>query len=74
MRTCITVASLERGQNGQKIKLVPAENLIALKLPWAEAISWREFIATLWTPLLEQLVAGGPPDTVVDVLETFQIQ
>lgn len=35
---------------------VPAANVIALKLPLTEVISWREFIVTLWTPLLAQLV------------------
>ena len=35
---------------------VPAANLIALKLPLTEVISWREFIVTIWQPLLTQLV------------------
>ncbi len=35
---------------------VPAANLVALKLPLAETITWREFVATLWQPLLDVLV------------------
>lgn len=35
---------------------VPAANLIALKLPHGETITWREFVAVLWQPLIEQLV------------------
>lgn len=35
---------------------VPAANLIALKMPLTEVISWREFIVSVWTPLLGQLV------------------
>ena len=38
------------------VRRVPAVNVIALKLPLSEAITWREFIATLWTPLLDQLI------------------
>jgi uncharacterized protein (TIGR03790 family) len=40
-----------------EVRGVPAANLIALKMPLAEAITWREFLATIWSPLLEQLVA-----------------
>lgn len=35
---------------------VPSANLIALKLPLTEVILWREFIVTIWQPLLTQLV------------------
>lgn len=38
---------------------VPAANLIALKLSQSETISWREFVATLWQPLLDRLVPAG---------------
>src|SRR5687767_9282760 len=35
---------------------VPVENIVALKLPTTEVITWREFVGTLWQPLMEQLV------------------
>jgi uncharacterized protein (TIGR03790 family) len=50
--------SLRIGRHYAEVRGVPAANLIALKMPLAEVITWREFIATLWQPLLEQLVAA----------------
>ena len=50
--------SLRIGRHYAEIRGVPAANLIALKMPLKEAITWREFIATIWQPLLEQLVAA----------------
>jgi uncharacterized protein (TIGR03790 family) len=38
------------------VRGVPAENLIALSLPHAESITWREFVVTLWQPLLDELI------------------
>lgn len=35
---------------------VPAANLIALKMPLVETITWREFIATIWQPLQDDLM------------------
>jgi uncharacterized protein (TIGR03790 family) len=43
---------------------VPVANVIALKLPLAESITWREFVATLWQPLLDHLVATGWVDAI----------
>lgn len=35
---------------------VPRENIIALKMSRAETITWNEFIATIWEPLMAELV------------------
>lgn len=47
-----------------EVRGVPAANLIALKMPLAESISWREFVATVWQPLLDQLVPAGWIDAI----------
>ncbi len=47
-----------------EVRGVPEANLITLKLPLGEIISWKEFIATLWQPLLDQLVAAGWVDAI----------
>ena len=41
------------------VRGIPAANVIALKMPLAETISWREFIATIWQPLEDELVRKG---------------
>lgn len=43
---------------------VPPANVLALSMPLTEAISWREFVATIWRPLMEQLVAGRWIDAI----------
>jgi len=50
--------SLRIARHYAAVRGVPAENVIALALARDEEISWREFVATLWRPLLEQLVAA----------------
>ena len=35
---------------------VPEANIVALKMPLTEAITWSEFVATIWQPLEERLV------------------
>ena len=47
-----------------EVRGVPEENLIALKMPLVEAIGWREFVATIWTPLLDRLVAAKWIDAI----------
>ena len=37
---------------------VPAANIVALETSVSETITWREFVATIWRPLLEQLIAA----------------
>lgn len=48
--------SLRIARHYAEVRGVPAANLIALKLPGTESISWREFVALLWQPLVAQLV------------------
>ncbi len=43
---------------------VPRENIIALPLPIAEAITWREFVVTLWEPLMEKLTRAKWIDAI----------
>ncbi|HZP59344.1 MAG TPA: TIGR03790 family protein [Opitutaceae bacterium] len=38
---------------------VPAENLVALRMPLAETVSWPEFISNIWQPLQDELVRRG---------------
>lgn len=56
--------SLRIARHYAEVRGVPAANLIALKLPLGESITWREFIATLWQPLLDQLVATAWIDAI----------
>jgi hypothetical protein len=56
--------SLRIARHYAEARGVPAANLIALKLPLAESITWREFVATLWQPLLDRLVATGWVDAI----------
>ena len=35
---------------------IPPENIVALPTSGAETITWNEFIRTIWTPLMEELV------------------
>ncbi len=56
--------SLRIAQHYLEARGVPAANLVALKMPLAETIGWREFIATIWQPLLDRLVPAGWVDAV----------
>ncbi len=56
--------SLRIARHYAEVRGVPAANLIALKLPTAESIAWREFVALLWQPLLAQLVQDGWIDAI----------
>lgn len=46
------------------VRSVPEANIVALPLPSTETITWREFIAAVWTPLLDELVRTGWVDAV----------
>lgn len=35
---------------------VPVANILALKMPLAEAVTWREFVADIWRPVQQELV------------------
>ncbi len=47
-----------------RVRLVPSANVIALRMPLAETISWKEFIATIWQPLEDELVKRGWIDAI----------
>jgi uncharacterized protein (TIGR03790 family) len=49
--------SLRIARHYAEVRGVPAANIIALKMPRSETITWREFVATIWQPLLEVLVS-----------------
>ena len=40
-------------------RAVPAANIIALPLPEAETVTWREFIDQVWQPLQDELLRRG---------------
>jgi uncharacterized protein (TIGR03790 family) len=56
--------SLRIARHYAEARAVPPDNIIALALPLTETISWREFVATLWNPLLEQLVRDDWVDAI----------
>jgi uncharacterized protein (TIGR03790 family) len=43
---------------------VPEANVIALAMPVGETVSWREFVATVWQPLEDELVRRGWIDAI----------
>ena len=48
--------SLRIAHHYAEVRGVPRENIVALKLPLTESISWREFVTTLWEPLVAELM------------------
>ena len=40
-------------------RAVPPANIIALPLPEAETVTWREFIDQVWQPLQDELLRRG---------------
>jgi uncharacterized protein (TIGR03790 family) len=56
--------SLRIARHYAEVRGVPAANIIALPLPVAESITWREFVATLWQPLLDELVRARWIDAI----------
>jgi uncharacterized protein (TIGR03790 family) len=48
--------SLRVARHYAEARGVPAANILAYKMPLTEEISWREFVATIWQPLLADLV------------------
>jgi uncharacterized protein (TIGR03790 family) len=52
------------------VRGVPAANIIALRMPVEETISWKEFVATIWQPLEAELVKKGWIDAIpMDVFD-----
>jgi len=51
--------SIAIAQHYAQVRGVPGENVIALGMPVAETISWKEFVAAVWQPLEDELVKRG---------------
>ena len=62
--------SVKIARHYAEVRGVPAANVLTLKMPLTETITWREFIATIWQPLLDVLVPGkwidATPMTLTD--------
>jgi uncharacterized protein (TIGR03790 family) len=46
------------------VRGVPRANVIALKMPTTETITWSEFVASIWQPLEAELVKRGWIDAI----------
>src|SRR4051812_10566119 len=59
-------------QHYAEIRGVPPANIISLPMPLGETISWREFILTIWQPLLDRLLRDKWIDAIpMDSTDTF---
>ncbi len=62
--------SVELGEFYAQQRGIPAANLVALRMPEAESITWREFIDQIWQPLQDELLRRGWIEGVAgDVLD-----
>jgi uncharacterized protein (TIGR03790 family) len=48
--------SLRIARHYAEVRGVPPENIFALPMSRAETIAWPEFVATIWQPLLDELI------------------
>jgi uncharacterized protein (TIGR03790 family) len=56
--------SLEIARHYAEARGVPPANVIALRMPVAETITWKEFVAEVWQPLEDELVRKGWIDAI----------
>lgn len=56
--------SLRIARHYAEVRGVPAANIFALRMPLTESISWREFLTTLWQPLVAELVRAKWVDAI----------
>ena len=56
--------SMAIAEHYAQVRKVPSANIIALHMPVAETISWREFVSTVWQPLEDVLVERGWIDAI----------
>lgn len=56
--------SLAIARHYAEVRQVPAANIITLRMPVTETVSWKQFVATIWQPLEEQLVGKGWIDAI----------
>jgi uncharacterized protein (TIGR03790 family) len=47
-----------------EVRGVPPANIIALRMPLSETITWKQFVATIWQPLEDELVKKGWIDAI----------
>ncbi len=56
--------SLRVAQHYAEVRGVPVANIIALPMPVAETITWREFVTTIWQPLDDELIRAKWIDAI----------
>jgi len=56
--------SLAIARHYAEVRGVPPANIIGLRMPLAETITWKEFVATVWQPLEDELVKKGWIDAI----------
>jgi uncharacterized protein (TIGR03790 family) len=56
--------SLAIADHYAEVRGVPHANIIGLRMPLAETITWRVFVATVWQPLEDELVRRGWIDAI----------
>ena len=62
--------SVAIAQYYSEVRRVPISNVIALRMPVAETITWPDFVAKVWQPLEDELVRRGWIDAIaMDLLD-----
>ncbi|HUR57840.1 MAG TPA: TIGR03790 family protein [Opitutaceae bacterium] len=56
--------SLRIARHYAEVRSVPPANIFALRMPVTETVTWREFVATIWHPLLTELVRAKWIDAI----------
>ncbi len=56
--------SVAIAEHYSRVRGVPPANVIALRMPDAETITWGEFISAIWQPLEDELVRRGWIDAI----------
>jgi uncharacterized protein (TIGR03790 family) len=56
--------SVAIAQHYAQVRGVPAANIITFRMPLADTISWKEFVATVWQPVEDALVDRGWIDAI----------
>ncbi|HEY4990144.1 MAG TPA: TIGR03790 family protein, partial [Opitutaceae bacterium] len=56
--------SVAIAQHYASVRGVPPANIISLRMPAAETITWKEFVGSLWQPVQDRLVKEGWIDAI----------
>jgi uncharacterized protein (TIGR03790 family) len=56
--------SVDIARHYAEVRGVPQSNIIALRMPLTETISWKEFVTAIWQPLEDDLVRKGWIDAI----------